>query len=125
MKSLHRKIIHWVAIAAIVMGALAPSISQAVYSAKGGEGFFMPICSADGSKAVQMIVVEDSDQEQSKLAKSCPYCLAHSAYVPVFNTTLSFSEPETISLFPRLFYQSPKPIFAWVSLPSRAPPAIS
>ena len=125
MKLLHRKIVHWIAISAILMGALAPSISQAVYSAEGGEGFFMPICSADGLKIMQLVAIEDAEQKQSKSPKTCPYCLAHVGYVPTFDSALTFPEPLDLSIFPRLFYRSPKPIFAWISLPSRAPPANS
>jgi hypothetical protein len=40
------------------------------------------------------------------------------------NHELSFAKPLNSNIYPQLFYQSPKPLFAWVALPSRAPPAL-
>jgi hypothetical protein len=116
------RLIHWIAALAIAMSALAPAVSQAVSLAKHGQGFAMEICAADGTKS--QISVQSS--EQTELAESvqpCPYCIAHTAVTPVFNTNLTFQAPQTLALLPQLFYQSPKPIAVWVTPPSAAPPA--
>jgi hypothetical protein len=124
MRFFERKhLVHWIAILAIFVGSIAPSISQAVSLAKSGHGFVMEICSAEGSKISKAVDVSEQNQEQS--AESCPYCLAHIAYALPLNPTLSLSAPQDHSLYSKLFYQSPKPLFAWVSLPSRAPPSNS
>ena len=114
------RLIHWIAAFAIAMSALAPAASQAVSLAKHGEGFAMEICSVDGSK--MQINVQGDEQEVADQAQPCPYCLAHSGITPAFNTSFIFEAPQTLSLFPALFYQSPKPLAVWVTPPSAAPP---
>ena len=118
------RLIHWIAALAIAMSALAPAVSQAVSLVKHGQGFAMEICAADGTKL--QISVQGS--EQSELAESvqpCPYCIAHTVITPAFNTNLTFQAPQTLALLSQLFYQSPKPLAAWVTPPSAAPPAIT
>ena len=114
------RLIHWIAAFAIVMSALAPAVSQAVSLAKHGQGFAMEICSADGSK--MKVEVQADDQELATQDQPCPYCVTHSDITPVFSTSLSFAVPQTLALFPQLFYQSPKPLAVWVTPPSAAPP---
>ena len=115
------RLIHWIAALAIAMSALAPAVTQAVSLAKHGQGFAMEICATDGTKS--QITVQNS--EQTELAESvqpCPYCIAHTAVTPAFNTNLTFQAPQTLVLLPQLFYQSPKPLAVWVTPPSAAPP---
>lgn len=115
------RFIHWIAALAILMSALAPTVSQAISLAEHGQGFAMEICVADGSKF--QINVQDENPTDRMDAQPCPYCLAHSTITPVFNTSLTFQSPQSFSLLPQLFYQSPKPLAVWVSPPSAAPPA--
>ncbi|MBU3558641.1 MULTISPECIES: DUF2946 family protein [unclassified Polynucleobacter] len=114
------RLIHWIAAAAIAMSALAPAASQAVSLAKHGQGFAMEICSADGTKS--QINVQIEEQADRVEAQPCPYCIAHTAITPAFNTNLTFQAPQTLALLPQLFYQSPKPLTVWVTPPSAAPP---
>jgi hypothetical protein len=114
-------LIHWIAALAIAMSSLAPAVTQAVSLAKHGQGFAMEICAADGAKSEIRI----QGSEQTELAESvqpCPYCISHTAITPAFNTNLTFQVPQTSSLLPQLFYQSPKPLATWVTPPSAAPP---
>jgi hypothetical protein len=115
------RLIHWIAAFAIAMSALAPAASQAVSLAKHGQGFAMEICAVDGSKL--QINVQSDEQEVAEQVQPCPYCLAHSAITPAFNTNLKFGAPQSFAFLPQLFYQSPQPLAAWVSPPSAAPPA--
>jgi hypothetical protein len=114
------RLIHWIAALAIVMSALAPAVTQAVSLAKHGQGFAMEICSAEGAKT--QINVQSEEQTDRAEAQPCPYCIAHTAIAPAFNTNLTFQAPQTLALLPQLFYQSPKPLTAWVTPPSVAPP---
>jgi hypothetical protein len=113
-------LIHWIAALAIGMSALAPAVSQAVSLAKHGQGFAMEICSAEGSKV--RINIQNQDQAERAEVQPCPYCIAHTAITPAFNTNLTFQAPQTLALLPQLFYQSPKPLAVWVTPPSAAPP---
>ncbi|QWE08066.1 DUF2946 family protein [Polynucleobacter ibericus] len=112
--------IHWIAAFAIAMSALAPAASQAVSLAKHGQGFAMEICSVDGSKL--QVSMQTEGQEAAEQARPCPYCVAQNSITPAFNTNLTFEAPQTLSLLPALFYQSPKPLAVWVTPPSAAPP---
>jgi hypothetical protein len=114
-------LINWIAVFAILMSALAPGISQAVSLSQYGQGFSMEICSAAGNKLVIQVQIDD-DASQTNSMKSCPYCVAQSTITPAFNTDLTFQVPQTLTLLPQLFYQSPKPLSAWVTPPSAAPP---
>ena len=117
-------LVHWITIVSIVMASLAPAISQAVSVAQHGQGVSVEICTTTGMKVTKVIV--DDEQGQQQLSnESCPYCLVHKVYALPLNNNLHFSEPEAYQLYLKLFYQSPKPIFAWVSLPSRAPPQLA
>ncbi len=120
MKCHKNRLIHWIAAAAIAMSALAPAVSQAVSLAKHGQGFAMEICSTDGNK--MQISVQADEQEVAEQVQPCPYCIAHTAITPAFNTNLTFQAPQTLALLPALFYQSPKPLAVWVTPPSAAPP---
>jgi hypothetical protein len=117
------RLIHWIAAVAIAMSALAPAVSQAVSLVKHGQGFAMEICSADGSKT--QINIQSEDQADVAEVQPCPYCIAHTAITPSFNTHLTFQAPQTLALLPQLFYQSPKPLAVWVTPPSAAPPVIA
>ena len=115
------RFIHWIAALAIAMSAVAPTVSQAVSLVIGGQGFAMEICSADGNK--MQVEVQTDDQELATQYQPCPYCVTHSDITPVLSTSLSFDAPQTLTLFPQLFYQSPKLLAVWVIPPSAAPPA--
>jgi hypothetical protein len=118
-----RKFIHLIAILAVLTGSLAPSISQAISVVQDGKGLAVEVCTTTGVKMTVVIADQDS-AETKKATEHCPYCVMHGAYALPVNTELSFAEPDAHQLYPQLFYQSPKPLFAWVSLPSRAPPSL-
>ena len=119
-----QKLIHWIAILAVLMGSVAPSISQAVSVAEHGKGFTVEICTTSGVKMTQ-VIGDSVDEHETVAADQCPYCLVHSALVLPIDTTLDFSAPQVVNLYPQLFYQSPKPLFAWVKIPSQAPPQLA
>ncbi len=126
IKLIKRKFIHIIAILAVLTGSLAPSISQAISVAQDGKGFAVEVCTTAGSKMTVMVGADQNQEQETKKANEhCPFCIMHGAYDLPVNGTLSFAKPEAHQLYPQLFYQSPKPLFAWVSLPSRAPPTLA
>lgn len=127
--SLKRHLAHWIAIIAVLMSSVAPTVSQAVSLAQHGQGISIEICTTTGVKMTQVIdasianVASDAD-ESSQANGDCPLCVVHGSYVLPLNHELSFAKPVNSNIYPQLFYQSPKPLFAWVALPSRAPPSL-
>jgi hypothetical protein len=124
--SLKRHLAHWIAIIAVLMSSVAPTVSQAVSLAQHGQGISIEVCTTTGVKMTQVIdasVVSDAD-ELAQASGHCPLCVVHGSYVLPLNHELSFAKPVNSNIYPQLFYQSPKPLFAWVALPSRAPPSL-
>lgn len=120
-----RQFVHLIAIMAILTGSLAPTISQSMTLNDAYKGFTAEICTTSGVKMTQQMGSTPNSEESKNISNHCPYCLMHGAYALPVNNTLTFAKPESHQLHPQLFYQSPKPLFAWVSLPSRAPPSLA
>lgn len=122
LSTIKRRLTSWIAIFAIAMGSLAPTISQAVSVINHGKGFTVEICTATGQKMVQEIeLINEGDQAAS--SSTCQYCLVNGSFdLPIQYTAYNFKKPEVLALFPQLFYQSPKLRFVWIKLPSQAPP---
>jgi len=125
--SFKRHLAHWIAIIAVLMSSLAPSVSQAVSLAQHGQGISIEICTTTGVKmthAIDLSLSGNAD-ESAQSGGHCPLCVVYGNYVLPLNYELSFAKPVNSNIYPQLFYQSPKPLFAWVALPSRAPPSLA
>lgn len=111
----------WIALVAFVFSLFAPALSHAFAppQVSGHE-----ICTAAG--IVMMPVATDSGDASGAMAGMghCDICCSHHAPVmlpaPALLPLLLDSTRDT---YPRLFYQSPSPQFAWTPAQSRAPPA--
>ncbi len=126
-----RRLAAWIACFAILLAALAPSISQAVANAKQQSGSgWAEICSVAGIRFVQ--VVEDGTTEDGKSAgkamqmEHCAFCSTHAGSVglPPTSPALPLPVASGTAIFPALYYQSPAPLFIWSTAQSRAPPAL-
>jgi len=124
--SFKRHLAHWIAIVAVLMSSMVPTVSQAVSLAQHGQGISIEVCSATGVKMTQVIdaSVASVADELAQASGHCPLCVVHGSYVLPLNHELSFAKPVNSNIYPQLFYHSPKPLFAWVALPSRAPPVL-
>ena len=127
-----RRLAAWIACFAILLAALAPSISQAVANAKQQSGSgWAEICSVAGIRFVQ--VVEDGTTEDGKSAgkamqmEHCAFCSTHAGSVglPPTGPVLPLPVAMGTAIFPALYYQSPAPLFIWSTAQSRAPPALN
>jgi hypothetical protein len=108
----------WIAIFAILMNALAPSISHAMAYAS-GEPAAWDICRADTKSA-------DAGKLQAGALAHCGYCLPHAGSFailpgPVQGAALLGGH----ALRPFLFYHAPTPLLALHGAPPRGPPALS
>ncbi|NRR28696.1 DUF2946 domain-containing protein [Oxalobacteraceae bacterium] len=135
----------WIALFAILMNALAPSISHAVNFAQGQPPGW-EICRSDsGSRAdtslpdfsrfsavndagKKLLVLAPADARQSdKKAMNmddCGYCAPHAGSVglmPPPVAGLGVFGPQ--ASHPFLFYRSPSPLAAWSAARPRGPPA--
>ena len=125
MNKLPNKLVHWIAALAILMSALAPSISQAFSISKSDTGFVAEICTTSGSKFTQTIEDEDSSSNSATMQGHCPYCVVSPLYLFQATITPEFYASELYAKQSLSTYLTPQPIFTWLRLPSRAPPLIS
>ena len=121
--SFKRHLAHWIAIIAVLMSSVAPTVSQAMSLAQNGQGISIEVCTTTGIKMTQVIDASDAD-ETTQASIQCPLCMVQGNFALPLNYELSFAKPVNSNIYPQLFYQSPKPLFAWVMLPSRAPPSL-
>lgn len=119
-----RNIRVWVACVAILMGALAPTITHALNSMPGSA--FLEVCTAIGSR-LGWAGSGDGGAPASGVPadqmQHCPYCVLQAAApalppAPLQGLTLL---PLAFQL-PELFLAAPTTLHAWASIQARAPP---
>lgn len=119
----------WIAILAMLMTALAPTLSHALSAWRGTEANRIDICTVADDKSLTSNGVGQPDKPAPKEgggapSMDCAYCLMQSD-----NVALPPSWPDAMlsvdagDCMPALFYQSANPLFAWVVAQPRAPPA--
>jgi hypothetical protein len=131
MNKATRQFAAWIACLAILLAALAPSISHALAAAKGSDFSWMEICSTTGAKFVKVTdsqnpVKSSTPAEKAMHSEHCPFCLTHAGSFGLPPTAaFAFPVVSVPPAFPSLFYQSPRPLFIWAAAQSRAPPVAS
>ena len=120
----------WIAVLAILMATLAPSVSRA-FAAKAGSPW-VEVCSSTGAT---WILTQGNDEEQKQAPapsgthplKHCPSCSPHANAIAVPAVPPGVLVPVSASTrdLPIAFAAAPRMRHAWVSAPPRAPPPIS
>lgn len=122
LSHLHRRFSAWLALLALLLGAVAPAVTQAVVAGSDRAGW-VQICSASGMSWVQ-IDAGDGAPADNASASGCTWCSAHGvAGLP--------PEPATWAVA-RLALALPQDAFTpvvparhWSPAQSRAPPFLS
>jgi hypothetical protein len=122
-KLARQRVLHvWIALLAMLFGALAPIASQAVPSA-GPTLPAMEICTMNG---VQSIAPgkEGTRSAIDHLLKHCSSCVTH-GHAPALPPPLPLilAEAPLRDGPPALFYQAARPLFPWTAVRPRGPPA--
>jgi hypothetical protein len=127
MKLASRRITTWIAIFAVLLAALAPSVSQALASSPQQSTTWTEICTSTGMQFRQDIApITGSGEREGIMSKHCPFCLNHACHFVLPTTPLEFSLTIGASVaFFRPAATLPSPRFACTSPQSRAPPVIS
>ncbi|MDY7540016.1 DUF2946 domain-containing protein [Undibacterium sp. 5I1] len=123
----------WIALFAVLLNALAPSISHAI-AANNGSSDFIEICTVSGTQFVKLDRIKSSAASlntssapvKTQLSDHCPFCIAHAGSFALLPT--SQVVPLVIDghdQFPALFYHSPSPLISWSTANPRAPPLLS
>ena len=126
-----RRFAAWIACFAILLAALAPSISRAVANAKQESGSgWAEICSVAGIRFVQVLQADDGAADEKSGGKAmqmehCAFCSTHAGSVGLPpSPVLPLPVASGTAIFPALYYQSPSPLFIWSTAQSRAPPTL-
>ena len=125
-----RMIFSWVAVLAILLNAMMPTLAQALVADKGEGSAWVEVCSAQGISRVSagtdagLSTQEAQDAPGPAQAAKCAYCLVHAdsfALPPAMPEAPRLLQPVTGHLLP--IAQRPMQSRALWALPSvRAPP---
>jgi len=115
---------------AILLVALAPSVSHAL-AAKAGAPLLAEICTVEGVKLVQIDTASAASDASDGHTSShqllhlehCPFCSLQPAMGLPPDTRIVLPQVQAPTLAPHLFYQAPHPLFVWAPAQSRAPPS--
>lgn len=124
-----QRIATWIALCAILMASLAPSISHAVAAAQGIPNGWTEICTVEGAKLVKIDDLKSkrpAPADKASHFEHCPFCLHHGVSLGM-PPNVDFVMPliEGTNMLPSLFYQASRPLFAWTTAHPRAPPMFS
>lgn len=123
-----RRFVAWIAVAAMVMGSVAPALAQAWPGA--GSGTWLEVCTALGSQWVKADAAERDDSGSRRsvdhAGKHCALCGSHAATLgmppasmpPLALPALRFGLPER-------FLTAASTPFAWTAAQPRGPPLLS
>lgn len=128
IKVAKRQALHiWIAILAILFGALAPTVSHAL-AAAGNSSDTIEICTVNGYKLVKL-----SGSDGSKVPASpkhgmehCAFCTIHGGSHALISTLFVTVVPDPgRDIFPPLFYTAPQSLHAWSAAKPRGPPFLA
>lgn len=119
-----RRIAAWLAMLAMLVGTLAPTVAQAVVSARDDGSGWLQVCSASGMVWVRADGAAPDSADGKSLAdapRHCPWCNPHGA------TGLPPAPPALVLLSPRDAVPAVQVVSAdvqreWPGARSRAPP---
>jgi hypothetical protein len=116
----------WIALLAVLFGALAPALSHALPAA-GDQTGQVQVCTMAGMKTIsvgQAGPAKPGTPVDGHFLKHCPYCAAHDGTpFPPSGARPVLLPPAAPATFPALFYRAPGPLFVWSAAHPRAPPA--
>lgn len=124
MNDATRAIASWVAILAILMSAMAPTLSHAFGIQKNLA--WLEVCTSVGAKRVAS---DDGARESAPAPANahplehCPYCSLHTDLVLIPpGSTISLLLLALSQEFPAAFLAAPRTLHAWIHAQPRAPP---
>lgn len=126
-----KRLAAWFAMFAILLAALAPSVSHAVAAAK-GDASWIEVCTSAGPALVKVADEQSPTPapaqpvpgDQGVHLEHCPFCFTHAGAFGLPPATLTvLPAAGSAELLPTLFYRAPRPLFAWAAGQPRAPPA--
>ena len=130
--SLRQRVAAWLALCAMVWGALVPVLSHAVVRASADGAEWVQVCSTSGllwvsADADQELAADSSPADGSKsvVHAGCGWCATHASGVGVLPVALQAAlAAEPIRWVAPAFLQAAHRQTVWSAAHSRAPPAL-
>lgn len=127
LSRLYRRVSAWVALLALVFGALAPTVTQAMV-ADGDRADWLAVCSVSGMVWVQADTGEvrdrqpDSSGPMSDASPHCLWCMLHGGVAGLPADQHGIDLPPRLTDLPPAYYRAPLAATVWAPAQSRAPP---
>lgn len=124
---LYRRFGAWLAILAILAGALTPVAAQAMFAGQ-DRADWMEVCSVSGMVWVKADTGEVSSQSpdggmpDGDMVQHCPWCTLHGGVPGLPVAESSAGVMPVMQAFPLAFYRVPARGTVWAPAQSRAPP---
>lgn len=122
-----RQLVGWIACCAVLLGLLAPTITQALPADAGGG--WVTVCTALGMKTLKVDASGQLDEQAGDPAgmheSHCAFCCGSLPVLglpPAAVTTGLVDEP--FAPWPRLFWAGPRLSTVWATAQPRAPPLV-
>lgn len=129
----HRRWVAWMAAVAILLGALAPTVSRWLAASQAGRSgtaglaarSLLEVCASRADTPSLRVLKRVPADVPGKMALDhCPLCSLHADKLGMPPTTLPLA---VLSLhraeLPKLFLNAPRPLHVWPAALARAPPA--
>ncbi len=127
-RPLHRRFAAWLALLAVLWGALVPTLAQALVSSSSRQGW-VEVCSTSGVLWVRVDGGAKSPAAPTGQSDSMPNASAHCPWCPIQGATGLPPEPALVTVaiaqgpVPTTAFTSARPAVLWSKARSRAPPA--
>lgn len=115
----------FVALFAVLLNALAPTLSYAMAAGKGGA--VVEMCTSFGLKKVLVSNTDGSDTSSTQGIKHCPFCLSADSTPPVLveQSATLFVPPETALVVASGRRIVHNPLLSWSAAHKRGPPSLA
>ncbi|CAM5396859.1 hypothetical protein TMEC54S_02526 [Thauera mechernichensis] len=120
-----RSLAAWIAMFAMLLAALAPTLSQAAYRAS-GDARWLEICTAAGMRYVAVNTApQDPADELARTAGGCVFCSLFASALPAAWGGADVPSAQGEDISPAFSLHPPRPRPPWVVSSPRAPPAVA
>ena len=123
MRPVHRRLAGWLALAALLLAALAPTLSHALRASP--DSPWLAVCTAQGpARLLALDGPGDGLPGAAHAADHCPLCSLHlpGLGLPPAAATPALADGLAHAL-PRAFLAAPRTLHVWSCAQARAPPA--
>ncbi|QTD45132.1 DUF2946 domain-containing protein [Ottowia testudinis] len=121
-----RRLFAWIALWAILLGALAPTASRALAAARGGQSMWVEVCSAAGTHWVQVrddgTAIERGSAPAAIQIDHCPLCVLASDRLAPPSTGVAPLPALAVAQTPPAFIVTVAPVAPLRAALARGPP---